>query len=335
MSTEIKEAPSHIKVVETDKYEMKFNLKTGVETLEGINGHDDPFALDNPSMLDIGVMGHCKNSCVMCYQGDKNEPNMKFKDYQKIIDEVKDVVNQVALGGRGDPNHHEDFAKIIAYSRINRVAPNYTTSGIDLTLGQVAISKMCGAVAVSDYQKSHTYRALELFMAAGIKTNIHTIFSKPNADRCIAMLKGEDVWDGAVDLDRLNAVVFLLFKPQGKGKDLDWSPDESYIKEFASLMKSGKTKFKIGMDSCMVNKLKQVGTEFSEQEEMMLDTCEGSRMSAYITADMRFLPCSFGDHDKEGISIKDSTIKEAWDKGHSFVNVRNFLTEKPNQCPYH
>src|SRR5271157_6214610 len=138
-----------LKIVKTDKYVIIFNPKTGMEVLSGINNNPDPFILDFPSLMDIGIMGSCLNSCSFCYQGENKGANMKLEDYKKIIDEASPHVMQVALGGKGDPNLHENFKEIIEYSRSKNVVPNYTTSGIGLTDEQLEISKKCGAVAVS------------------------------------------------------------------------------------------------------------------------------------------------------------------------------------------
>lgn len=316
-----------------DKYELLFNTKTGVEVLYGIDDNPDPFVLELPSMIDCGIMGHCLNKCSFCYQGDNNEPNMKLEDYKKIIDETKHHVNQIALGGRGDPNLHENFREIVEYSKNNNVVPNYTTSGINLTNEQVEISKMCGAVAVSDYVRSYTYKSLKMFMDAGIKTNIHFIYSTQSHDSAIEILKGKDIWNGDVDFERLNAVVFLLFKPQGSGKSLGrWVPSYPMFKEFSANLKNQNLKFKIGMDSCMINHVASVAN-FSEVEQMAIDFCESSRMSVYITPDMRLVPCSFADHDEYGESIRDKTIYEVWNNSESFRLFRKKLEIKPDRCP--
>ena len=324
-----------IKKIKTGRYFIAFNMETGEEILTGIDGFPDPFVLDMPNMLDIGIMGHCKNNCLMCYQGDKSQPNMKLEHYKKIMEEAGPYVNQVALGGRGDPNHHEHFLEILKLSRKHKIVPNYTTSGIDLNEDHIIASKLCGAVAVSDYQKPHTYNTLNSFMEAGIKTNIHTIFSSHNADRCIDMIEGKDVWESQVDLEKLNAVIFLLFKPQGKGKNLlDWIPTEDQVKRFAVAIKESKASFKIGMDSCMVNKVKQIGTKFSPLDEASLDTCEGGRMSSYITPDMLFMPCSFAEHSEHGQDIIEKSIQEVWWNSPSFINVREILRNEPASCPF-
>jgi len=138
------------KEVKTDKYVIVFDGINGIEALSGINGNPDPFVLDSPSMIDIGIMGHCSNNCKICYQGDISIPNMKLDDFKSIITQCKSHINQVALGGKGDPNKHEDFEEILKFCRLNNVIPNYTTSGNGLTDEEVVITKKyVGAVAVS------------------------------------------------------------------------------------------------------------------------------------------------------------------------------------------
>ena len=208
-----------------------FNSETGFEILQGVNGNPDPFSLDFPSLLDIGIMGHCLNRCPVCYQGDDEQPHMELETFKKIIDQAKNHVTQIALGGRGDPNLHPNFGEIISYARTNGVVPNYTTSGNSLTDGQIELSKICGACAVSDYDRPFTYSAINRFIDSGIKTNIHFILSTERFERACRLLDGEDIWNGQFDISKLNAVVFLLFKPQGRSKNrYDLIPSDDQIK---------------------------------------------------------------------------------------------------------
>ena len=302
--------------------------------MTGINGNPDPFILDMPNLIDCGIMGHCHNRCEFCYQGGSNQPNMKLGDYQKIINQARSHVNQIALGGRGDPNKHENFKEIIEYTRVNRIIPNYTTSGKYLTEEEVEISKGCGAVAVSDYSEKFTFEALDMFMKAGIKTNIHFVLSSKSFDKAMRMLNGEDVWNGQVDLDRLNAVIFLKFKPQGNGKNLDWDITSEQAKRFYEAIHLGKTKFKVGMDSCMVNRVKRV-CRLTPNEELSLDTCEGSRMSCYISSDMKLMPCSFGNHSECGVKIEgENSIENIWQNNKIFTDFRGVLKNNPASCPF-
>jgi len=314
------------------KYELMFNTNTGVEILQGVNGKNDPFWLDLPSLLDIGIMGHCKNKCPFCYQGRTSEPNMKLENFKRIIDQVKHHTNQVALGGRGDPNKHENFKEIVDYARDNGVVPNYTTSGIDLTDEEVEISRTCGAVAVSDYDKKFTYESLNKFMEAGIKTNIHLIFGAHTFEKCIAILHGYNPWKGLIDIEKLNGVIFLLFKPCGAGEQLkELVPNSYQMKVFVSLIFKPKTTFKIGMDSCLVNHVTK-NKKLSAYEEMTMSTCEAARMSAYITPNMHMMPCSFADRSKFSVPIVKS-IKNVWERSTVFRCFRKSLNSNPHQCP--
>jgi MoaA/NifB/PqqE/SkfB family radical SAM enzyme len=330
----IKYRPENVKLVETDEYVILFNPKTGEEILTGINGHKDPFALDYPSMLDIGIMGHCDNKCEFCYQGDKWEENMSLEGFKLIIDQSKDHVNQVALGGRGDPNQHENFEEILDYCVQNNIVPNYTTSGIGLSEKQIAISKeYCGAVAVSMYNKVHTWLALRGLMYADVKTNIHFVVTKDSIDIACRLIQGEDMYKNQFALSKLNAIVFLLFKPAGRGAELDWSPTTDQLAVFAELIKKPDTKFKVGMDSCLINKVAQI-RKLTAIEEMYTDTCEGGRMSCYITPDERLVPCSFGNHDKYGRDISGGNLQEVWKKAKPFNDFRYILIKEKACCPY-
>ena len=326
-----------IKEVKTDKYVIYFNTETGFEILKGINGHKDPFILEYPSLLDIGIMGYCLNKCPICYQGDYKRPHMTFENFKRIIDQSKHHTTQIALGGRGDPNLHPDFKDILEYARKNNIVPNYTTSGNQLTKEQVELSsKLCGAVAVSDYDQPFTYRALNMFMESGIKTNIHFVLSSKSFDRAIDILEGkfDKVWKNQFDVSKLNAIIFLLFKPQGRAKNrLDLIPSDEQIKTFIQKIRNANVSFKIGMDSCLVNKVMLLDN-LTKKESMFLDTCEAGRASMYITPDMKALPCSFADSNY-GVEITDDNpIENIWNNSDIFKECRNKLINNKTQCPF-
>lgn len=319
------------KSFKNNKYEILFNTATGLEMTRGINGHEDPFIMQMASLLDIGVMGTCKHKCSFCYQGHTDRLNMPLSDFKKIIDETFYHVNQVALGGRGDPNHHENFKDIVVYCRSKNVVPNYTTSGIDITDEQIEISKMCGAVAVSDYEQPYTYEAIDRLIKAGVKTNIHQIFSKESFDKCFNIVQGRNpgIWD--FDVSSLNSVIFLLFKPHGAGKRINWIPTTGQLKDFASVVFTPKSKFKIGMDSCLVNHVLKYGNASSLQKAA-LDTCEAARMSAYITSDMKFMPCSFANEEVWSTPIEES-LHSIWRTSKPFEKFRKMLGNNRDCCP--
>jgi len=322
-----------LKIVKTDKYVIAFNPQTGVEIVSGTEGNLDPFILEFPNLMDIGVMGNCPNKCHFCYQGQKEQPNMKIEDYKTLMDEASNFVMQVALGGRGDPNLHENFNEIVEYTRSKNIIPNYTTSGRNLTDEQIEISKNCGAVAVSMYNLDYTFDSLKRLMDAGIKTNIHYMLTKKNLAEACQIMCGIDIWRGKVDLNRLNAIIFLLFKPQGSGKNLkEYILDDHDIETFSDALNISRSAFKLGMDSCMVNRLKKVN-RIRKQDEMFVDTCEGARYSVYVSPDMKLVPCSFGNHDEDGVSLRGKNIKKVWDS-ERFDIFRKILEKDPAHCPF-
>ena len=108
-----------IRVIHDKKYNYKtiFNTKTG----RYIRMSDELYA-DYPHLIDIGIMGSCHHGrsglCmkagIKCYQNGltTSEPNMTLENFQRIIDEIKGKVLQVALGGRGDPDMHQNYEEI-------------------------------------------------------------------------------------------------------------------------------------------------------------------------------------------------------------------------------
>jgi radical SAM protein with 4Fe4S-binding SPASM domain len=306
------------------------------------NGHDtgvDPFMTSFPELIDVGVMGSCIHgasglclqSGVQCYQNGLHTqmPNMTFENFKRIVDECKGKTFQLALGGRGDVDQHEDFERILRYCRENNIVPNFTSSGLGFNDHIVSLCKeLCGAIAISWYRQEHTYTAIQMLLDAGVKTNIHYVLGKNSIDEAIQRLKDNAFPKG------INAVIFLLHKPVGLGLErnvLDISDER--VKEFFSIVENNNFDFKIGFDSCTVPALVNLTTKIDNDS---FDTCEGGRWSAYITSDMKMLPCSFDNQDlRWAYDISNDTIQNAWDSPQ-FEDFRNHFWKScagcSNQC---
>lgn len=312
-----------------------FYMRTGVLTEDGKDTDVDPFMSSFPELIDVGIMGHCihgaKGLCVkggvQCYQDGRgcSRPNMSLADFSTIVEQGRGKLFQIALGGRGDPNKHEEFEGICSVCRENLIVPNYTTSGLDLTDEEVEVTKKyCGAVAVSWYRQQHTLDAIQKFLDAGIKTNIHYVLAKNTIDEAIDRLRKDDFPAG------VNAVIFLLHKPIGLGQPaLMLKSDDPRLKEFFSLIDGKDHSFKIGFDSCtipgIINMTKNVN-------EASIDTCEGGRWSMYIDSDLDALPCSFDNQGKRwATSLHDHTIQEVWD-GKIFESFRSHFKKSCSGC---
>ena len=84
-----------------------FHKDSGMWVTGDCQDGTQPFRRSFPSLLDIGIMGHCPNGkagiCakagIQCYQNAPNSirENMKLEDFKTIIDQCKGKTFQVAL----------------------------------------------------------------------------------------------------------------------------------------------------------------------------------------------------------------------------------------------
>ena len=323
------------KVDRKNKFVSVFNPDTGWYMRSGVieDGKDtgeDPFMTSFPELLDIGIMQTCvcSHKCkVDCYQKavERTGKNMSPEDFESILKQGKDKLFQCALGGAGDVDTHENFEEILKMCRDYNVVPNFTTSGIMMTKEKAEIcKKYCGAVAVSEHFADYTDKALDLLLAAGVKTNIHYVLSNKSIDIAIDRLKNGGFKKG------INAVIFLLYKNVGLGKKENLlQMDDERVKEFFHLIDTGNFDFKIGFDSCTVPSLINMTSNIDQDS---FDTCEGGRWSAYITPDMQMLPCSFDNQDMRwAVDLRTHTIQDAWDS-EQFDDFRSHFKNSCRSC---
>lgn len=302
-------------------YRVAYHPDTGVYVRTSVLDENqqqtgtEAFRGSYPHLLDIGVMGHCSHgisgkcaqSGVECYQSGnvKREPHMLLEDFRRIIDESRGKTFQVALGGRGDPDQHPDFVKMIRHARENDVTPNFTTSGYGLDFSLLPeVKKYCGAVAVSHYRSHYTTRAIQAFLSHGIKTNIHFVLSKDSIDEAIDWIAGKKVPPG------VNRVIFLLHKPVGNGSSANvLSSDDPRVRRFYELFNHEENCSIAGFDTCTAPALINFAERILKET---YDTCEGGRFSAYITPDMKLLPCSFDAAQRYAVDLKTHSIAEAF-----------------------
>ena len=314
--------------------ETGFYIRTGV-IKDGKDTGVDPFMTSYPELIDVGVMGHCIHgssglcykSGVQCYQNGlkTKHPNMTLENFKRIVDECKGKTFQLALGGRGDVDQHENFEEILRYCRENDIVPNFTSSGLGFTNEIVRLCKeLCGAVAISWYRQEHTYRAIKMLLDAGVKANIHYVLGDNSIDEAIQRLENIDFPRG------INAVIFLLHKPVGLGQESNvLQPNDPRVKQFFELVDTKTYPFKIGFDSCTVPALLNYTSNLNHNT---FDTCEGGRWSAYITSDMKMLPCSFDNQDlRWAYDISNDTIQNAW-KSEQFEDFRNHFRNSCGKC---
>lgn len=321
----------------THSFITAFNPATGAYVRSGIlqNGQDtgiDPFMASFPHLIDVGIMGHCLHGqtglCVKagigCYQDGLHisKPNMSLDDFRRIAVQCRHRTMQFALGGRGDPDQHEQFEDILITCRENDIVPNFTTSGFGLTKHHSALcAKYCGAVAVSWYRSSYTLRAIEYLLGDGVKTNIHYVLSRHSIDEALERLECNGFPSG------INAVIFLLHKPVGLGEEADiLEGNDPRVLRFFEAIDRGGFPYKIGVDSCTVPGLI---AHCHHLNESSVDSCEGGRFSCYISSDLDMTPCSFDSSKKYSVSLRKMTIDQAWNS----TPFSLFREKLQHQCP--
>ena len=127
----------------------------------------------------------------------------------------------------------------------------------------------------------------------------------------------------------INAVIFLLHKPVGLGtKEEMITTDNKLFWELLEYINEHDFPFKIGFDSCMVPAL----LSLNKVNQDAIDTCEGGRWSAYISADMKMMPCSF-DNQKERwtVDLREKSLQEAWDS-ELFEDFRSHFKNSCLDC---
>lgn len=302
-----------------------------------------------PELIDIGIMGSCIagktgiccSAGIDCYQSGSLSGNadMSLLEYEHIIKQCRGRVFQVALGGAGDPNKHEQFGSILRLTRENSIVPNYTTSGYQLTEEEIQLTKTyCGAVAVSYYSKldehgsesnSDTITAIRKFIDAGCITNVHYVLSKRNIKEALYRVKNNLFPEG------INAVVFLLYKPVGlASKDYVLNfKSQDYIDLLYAISKACGS-WKYGFDTCQSPAIFQYAKWAAPEA---IEFCEAARFSMYIDSRCVAYPCSFGREREEfSIDLRQHTIQEAWDS-KQFAAFRNkqvplYTTSRVGRC---
>jgi len=300
--------------------------------VEGKETSHNPFRATFPHLIDVGIMGHCTHGIsglceaagIGCYQNGRDTilPNMKLEDFKRIAEECKGLVDQFALGGRGDPDEHESFEEILKLCIENDIVPNYTTSGYTFNEEKARLSKQyCGAVAVSWYRNDYTINAIKLLQKQSVRTNIHYVLGNNTIDEAIERIKEHS-------FPKVNAIIFLLHKPQGLGSQSNvLKPEDSRVKEFFELL-TKENYYRFGVDSCTIPGMINYGKDFDINS---LDTCEAGRFSCYISSDMKMVPCSFDTTGKHEVDLRTHSIQEAYDSD-TFEDFRNKLRFSCASC---
>ena len=330
-----------VKAVSSEDYNSIFNKETGFHARWGKTPDDDPDMAPVPEIMDIEIADACSgiagSPCRFCYKSNsKNGTRMSLETFKILFEKLPThALTQIAFG-IGDLDDDPDMWGIFEHTRANGVIPNVTINGWDLTPERASrLAEVMGAVAVSRYEpKGVCYDAVKLLSEAGLKqVNIHQLMAAETVESCLELL--DDMQSGLVT--GLNAVVFLMLKPKGRGASLS-SPSRA---QFNKVVQSALVRnLPIGFDSCSVPAFLTTvkGSPRLKQFEKQTDCCESGLFSLYMDTHGKVWPCSFGQdrHDLEPIDLLDPDItdfqKQVW-LGPEMTRWRERLLGNQRKCP--
>lgn len=308
------------KVLSSPSYSFFFRKSDGFFARWGETKEDDPpFSPFGPEILDLEIStGECMGNCPYCYKcngsGVETE-NMSLETFKTIFNKMPKTLTQIAFGITnitGNPA----FFQMMAYARKYGVIPNYTCHGLDVTpMIAEMTARICGAVAVSIVQKEKSYNAIKMFTDAGMQqVNIHYMLSEetyPKAFNIIDQIATEP------RLAKLNAIVFLQYKPKGA------EPNRFHVistpEKYKELVEYAQEKgVGIGFDSCSAPLYFKAIEDDPNRDTLAMyaEPCEGFGMfSSYINAKGIYFPCSFCEGE------------DGWEDGLDVAGCANFLED--------
>ena len=246
-------------------------------------------------------------------------------------------VFQVALGG-GEPLEHPYLMDILELTRTYNIVPNFTTNGYCITHKIAKLIKPLIGVSAISYQDIKTIPSSKahIFIIYGIKTNIHFILNKNSIKQGIEILEGNYNYI----LNGFNAIIFLTFKPMGRGNEslcLELNDD---LINFCNLINKNKCKISLGFDSCFMPMLMHLTNTHID----FIEPCECAFFSAYIDEKLNVKPCSFANNDRYTFNLIDNNFTEIWN--YKWEMYRNSQLNNCNRicknhdncrggCPYY
>ncbi len=294
---------------EEDPTAVKVLLDSAVKPQPGA-----PLVTHTPILLDISLTNACNLHCPFCYMDAQSASStagafLATADFEVLLRYMRKArVLQVALGG-GEPTLHPNFPEILRRLREDAdVVPNYTTNGSNLTPEVLAATKAyCGAAAVSytENREIQVADAVHTLVAEGIQTNVHVVMLRDRVARLHEIAQKCANW-GA------RGVVFLLFKPMGRGAGLlnqvmGVSEVPAFRLEILRLVDlHAQRGLVLSFDACSAPLLR----DFPFLAES-IDGCNGARNSAYVDWTLAMKPCSFMQ-GVPGVSLRDHSIAAAW-----------------------
>ena len=311
-------------------YRTLFDQRTGFFVRKEETGWPEPtWAEDGPELIDFSITSYCQRCCSFCYRGanDNSFHHVSLKDVQKIVKQAVECgTMQIALGG-GNPNQHPDFVEILRLIRNSDIVPSYTTNGDGLSDEVLkATAKYCGAMALSVYppiNKAFYASLLKKITRYGIKVNIHAIIRDDYLELWTKWL-----CDTPDFMKNVNAIIFLNYKPLGRDGEALLPKELDKVERFFRAANDCRD-VKVGFDSCSISGI----AKWMDVPEVLVESCEAARFSAFITEDMKMYPCSFMVNKGWYGDLRKESLLSIWQTNEYFQQYREeVILEKCKGC---
>ena len=331
-----------VKFVRSKDYNYNFNKENGMFIRYGETLDIDPeMCKFGAEILDLEISsGKCMGKCPECYKCNgavEHVYNMTFDEFKTIFHKVSKsgTLNQIAFG-ICDIGTNPDFFNMMRYARENGVIPNYTCHGLDMNEEYAKLTaEICGAVAVSVYNKEKSYNAVKMLTEAGMKqVNFHCIAHDKSFDKIKSIIDDIKTDDR---LKGLNALVLLRYKPKGNGVG---KFNQLTIEQYKEILKYAEYKgVNLGFDSCSAPLYLEAIKDDKDykQKSMYVEPCESSLFSSYINCKGEFYACSFCEGEgmwKEGLNVLECNdfVEDIWYNDKT-IKFRNALLGNCRNCP--
>jgi len=301
-----------LKTVKSPSYNYIFDPRNGDFARWGKTLDDDPlYSPLGPEIMDIEVSTICHRACSHCYKSNMSEGrNMSFETFQRLFAKFPKNLTQIAFG-IGDIDANPDLWKMMIHSRQHGVIPNLTINGYRMQpMHFKALGAICGAVAVSLYDKETCYNVVSLLSTYVAQCNIHVMLSEETYHLCQQV-----VVDYGTDerLKNIHAIIFLRLKPKGE-RNTYHQVKADRAAELIDLAVSRKVP--IGFDSCSAPLAVAYakGKPIEQEWNQVIEPCESTMFSYYINTDGMGFPCSFTEGVFTGINILEAGdfMKDVW-----------------------
>jgi radical SAM protein with 4Fe4S-binding SPASM domain len=309
-----------VKILKSENYNFLFDKGTGWFARWGKTQEDDgdPM-LGLPEIADIEIAEICEGvpgigPCAFCYKsnsGNKGE-NMSLETFKKVFHKLPASVTQIAFGC-GTLRRHPEMWDIFRYAKENGVTPNLTINGDVDDHEFDKIAELCGACAVSIYDKELSYDAIKKLTDRGMRqVNIHYMLSQETYEKAFEIMN-----DMKTDprLSKMKALVLLSLKTKGRSVGRYHQLGQEKFTTLANY--AIENYVSIGFDSCSAQLFMKAvkGHSNEKQFEQSAEPCESTLYSLYIDVKGDFYPCSF------------ATETEGWEKGLSVIDCEDFTKD--------